>query len=318
MIVDERSAAVGYVDLQVNGYAGVDFNADDLGDEALHGACAQLHADGVTSCLATIITDDLGAMCRRLARLAALRAIDPLVARVIAGIHIEGPFLNETDGFRGAHPADAIRPATRDAMAQLLDAAAGLTRLVTLAPERDAGLAVTRMLVNDRIVVSAGHTDATLDQLRAAIAAGLSMFTHVGNGCPRQMDRHDNIVQRMLSLAHHVWLTFIADGAHVPYFALANYLRAAGMNRCIVVSDAMAAAGLGPGQYRLGRWDLVVGDDLAAWAPDRSHLVGSAMTMRESARRLREALGLGEEAIADLTRENASELLRATRRHEDT
>lgn len=309
MIVDERSTAGGYVDLQVNGYAGVDFNADDLGDEALHRACAQLGADGVTACLATIITDDLAAMCRRLARLAALRAVDPLVARVIAGIHIEGPFLNATDGFRGAHPADAIRPATRDAMAQLLDAAAGLTKLVTLAPEQDAGLAVTRMLVNDGIVVSAGHTDATLDQLRAAIAAGLSMFTHVGNGCPRQMDRHDNIVQRMLSLAHHVWLTFIADGVHVPYFALANYLRAAGVNRCIVVSDAMAAAGLGPGRYQLGRWDLVVGDDLAAWAPDRSHLVGSAMTMRESARRLREWAALPAATIDLLTSVNAKKAI---------
>jgi N-acetylglucosamine-6-phosphate deacetylase len=112
-------------------------------------------------------------------------------------------------------------------------------------------------------------------------------------------------VQRMLSLAHHVWLTFIADGVHVPYFALVNYLRAAGMNRCIVVSDAMAAAGLGPGRYRLGRWDLVVGEDLAAWAPDRSHLVGSAMTMRESARRLRDSVALPAPTVDLLTSVNA-------------
>src|ERR1700692_3073668 len=103
--------SIPFVDLQVNGYSGVDFNTDGLTADDLHRACAGLEADGVAACLATIITDHLPVMGDRLATRAALRAPDPLAERVIAGVHIEGPFLNETDGFRGAHPRDAIRPA---------------------------------------------------------------------------------------------------------------------------------------------------------------------------------------------------------------
>jgi N-acetylglucosamine-6-phosphate deacetylase len=295
---------VSFFDLQVNGYGGVDFNQDDLDAADLRRGCERLEADGVAGILATIITDDVAVMCRRLSALAAIRERDPLVRRLIAGIHIEGPFLNEADGYRGAHPGDAIRPADVDSMSRLLDAAGGLTRIVTLAPERDASMAVTRFLASQRIVVSAGHTDATLDDLHRAIDAGLSMFTHVGNGCPMLMHRHDNIVQRALSLADRLWLCFIADGAHVPFTALRNYLKLAGYDRCIVVTDAIAPAGLGPGRYRFGRWDLVIGEDMVSRAPDRSHFVGSGITMKKSAENLRQSLGLSEAIIRKLTFDN--------------
>jgi N-acetylglucosamine-6-phosphate deacetylase len=298
------SAATTFFDLQVNGYAGVDFNQDSLQAGDLHRACERLEADTVGGFLATVITDDLEAMCRRLSTLAALRERDPLAQRLIAGFHIEGPFLNETDGYRGAHPRDAIRPAGLDSMTRLLDAAAGLARVVTLAPERDEGFAVTRMLAQRGVVVSAGHTNATLDELRGAVDAGLSMFTHVGNGCPMYMHRHDNIVQRALSLADRLWLCFIADGAHVAFVALANYLRVAGENRVVIVSDAIAPAGLGPGRYTLGRWDIVVDEDMVPRAPDRSHFVGSGITMRQSADNLRQALGLPDATVRRLTCDN--------------
>lgn len=298
-----------YVDLQVNGYAGVDFNRDGLEADDLHRVCERLDADGVGGFLATIITDDLDAMCRRLSALASLRERDPLAKCVIAGLHIEGPFLNEQDGYRGAHPRDAIRPAELDAMARLLDAAAGLARIVTLAPERDERFVVTRRLAAQGIIVSAGHTDASLDQLRGAIDAGLSMFTHLGNGCPMQMHRHDNIVQRVLSLTDRLWVSFIADGTHVSFPALGNYLRLAGEGRAIVVTDCTAPAGLGPGRYTLGRWDIVVGDDMVPHAPDRSHLVGSGITMKRSAENLRTALGLPEATVRRLTCDNPRTLL---------
>jgi N-acetylglucosamine-6-phosphate deacetylase len=295
---------VSFFDLQVNGYGGVDFNQDDLGADDLHRACERLEADGVAGVLGTIITDDVGVMCRRLSALVAIRDRDPLVRRLIAGIHIEGPFLNEAEGYRGAHPLDAIRPANVDTMGRLLDAAGGLTRIVTLAPERDSAMAVTRFLASQGIVVSAGHSDATLDDLHRAIDAGLSMFTHVGNGCPMVMHRHDNIVQRALSLADRLWLCFIADGAHVPFTALGNYLKLAGYDRCIVVTDAIAPAGVGPGRYKFGRWDLVVGEDMVARAPDRSHFVGSGITMKQSAENLRTSLGVSEAMIRKLTFDN--------------
>jgi N-acetylglucosamine-6-phosphate deacetylase len=291
----------GYFDLQVNGYAGIDFNQDDLTAEGLHTACMMMADHGVEQILATIITEHVDTMCKRLANLVRLREKDELARRMIPGLHIEGPFINEIEGYRGAHPVDAIRPADEKNMRQLLDAAGGLARLVTLAPERDAGLHVTRMLAKQGIVISAGHTDASLDHLRGAIDAGLTMFTHVGNGCPMKMHRHDNIIQRVLSLREKLWLCFIADGAHVPFVALGNYLRAAGIERSIVVTDAIAAAGLGPGRYKLGRWDMVIGEDMVARAPDLSHLVGSACPMPQATARLRDQLHLSAETIHQLT-----------------
>ena len=291
----------GFFDLQVNGYAGVDFNQDNLTPEQLHTVCERLATDGVAGILATIVTEHVNHMATRLANLVKLREQDPLAQEMIVGIHIEGPFLNETVGYRGAHPEDAIHPADGDEMNRLLEAAGGLTRLVTLAPERDKDFKVTRLLVDQGITVSAGHCNPSLDELQAALDTGLGMFTHLGNGWPMQMHRHDNIIQRALSLSDQLWLCFIADGAHVPFPALKNYLRAATIDRCIVVTDAIAPAGLGPGQYTLGRWNLLIGPDLVARAPDGSHLVGSAMTMQQAVANLTQHVGLSAEDVERLT-----------------
>lgn len=294
-------ASTGYLDLQLDGYLGVDFGREDLTLEELHRACRGLHAHGVAGVLATITTARLESMAGTLRRLVSLREQDPLVRQIIWGLHIEGPFLSPVDGFRGAHLLEAIRPADVDSMQHLLEAAGGLARLVTLAPEMDEGMKVTKFLSRQGVRVSAGHTDASLERLRAAIDAGLSMFTHVGNGCPMQLHRHDNTIQRALSLSDRLWPMFIADGAHIAYPALRNYLRAVGVNRAIVVTDGIAAAGMGPGRYRAGHWDLLVGEDMVARAPDGSHLVGSAMTMPEAHRRLIEQVGLTEAEARQVT-----------------
>jgi N-acetylglucosamine-6-phosphate deacetylase len=298
------SEQLPFFDIQVNGYGGIDFNQDDLSAETLQQACEKLAADGVQSILATIITEHVDRMCTRLANLARLRAQSPLAQKLIQGLHIEGPFLSPETGYRGAHPLDAIQQAEPDVMQRMLDAGEGLTRLVTLAPEMDPDMKVTRMLVKAGVKVSAGHTNASLDQLRAATDAGLSLFTHLGNGCPMQMHRHDNIIQRALSLHDRLWICFIADGVHVPFVALGNYLRAAGIERCIIVTDAIAPAGLGPGRYTLGRWDLLIGEDMVARAPDGSHFVGAAITMRQTADNLRNGLGLSTSDIRRLTCDN--------------
>jgi N-acetylglucosamine-6-phosphate deacetylase len=295
--------ALPYFDLQLNGYAGVDFNTDDLTPDALHRACEKLHADGVAGVLATIITEDLGRMAARLRRLVELRDRDPLAKQLIAGLHVEGPFINETTGYRGAHPLDAVKPANLDDAKKLFDAAGGHLKLFTLAPERDANFAVTRFLTSSGVAVSAGHTDASLDELKAAADAGLSVFTHVGNGCPMQLHRHDNIIQRALHLRDRLWLCFIADCVHIPPVALGNYLALAG-DRVIVVTDGIAPAGLGPGRYTLGRWDLLIGDDMVARAPDGSHFVGAAITMRQTHANLRDKLGLSEPRCRQLLAEN--------------
>ena len=293
----------GYFDLQVNGYGGVDFNSDDLTAEDFAKSLDALARDGVRQFLPTIITDTIEAMCGRLRRISDLREQLPPARQMIAGIHIEGPFINENDGYRGAHPRDAIHPVNVHEIKKLLEAGSGLVKLVTLAPERDPSFKTIDLLAQRGVTISAGHTDVSLDQLKAAIDHGLSMFTHVGNGCSMQMHRHDNIIQRALALSESLYLTFIADGTHVPLFVLKNYLSIAHPDRCIVVTDAIAPAGLGPGRYKFARWDLLIEDDLVARAPDRTHFVGSAITMRQSEANLKK-IGISDEDCAKLTKIN--------------
>jgi N-acetylglucosamine-6-phosphate deacetylase len=309
MLSKTMHAPSGYVDLQVNGYADVDFNADVLLPEDVAAVCARLRDDGVAGILATVITADADVMCRRLANVCRARDAERTVAQMIVGIHIEGPFLNQAAGYIGAHPAEFARPADVDTMKRLLDAAAGLTRIVTLAPECDNGNRVTKFLTENGVHVSAGHCNPSLEQLRASIDAGLSLFTHLGNGCPAMLPRHDNIIQRALNLSDRLTIGFIADGIHVPFVALANYLKCCGLDRAFIVTDAICGAGLGPGEYSIGDQRVVVDENLATWSADRSHLVGSAGTMRRSAENLRSALGFDDQQIQKLLADNPRRIL---------
>ena len=124
-----------------------------------------------------------------------------------------------------------------------------------------------------------------------------------------QLHRHDNIIQRALSLSDRLWLCFIADGVHVAFPALGNYIRAAGVDRCIAVTDAISPASLGPGRYTLSRWDLVIGDDMVARAPDGSHLVGSAITMPQTAHNLEKFCKLTQDDVEKLTSVNPRQAL---------
>lgn len=282
-----------WIDLQVNGYAGVDFNTNDLTLDDTLKVCQLLDSDGVAAILPTIITAPLDYMIQRIERLASWIDQVPEVAAKFVGIHVEGPFINRQVGYVGAHPPQAVLPATIDAAKRLVSAGGGHVKLVTLAPECDESFSVTRWLSDQRILVAGGHSDASLDQLNGAIDAGMKMFTHLGNGCPGMMHRHDNIIQRVLSVSDRIAISFIADGHHVPPVALGNFLRLVPDENIVIVSDAISAARLGPGDYQLSGQTVHVDQAGAAWSADRMHFAGSAATLPQ----MRQVLG--SMAIAD-------------------
>lgn len=298
-------------DLQLNGYKGIDFNDEGLSAAALQCACEAVRADGGGRMLATVITDRLDRMTARVARLAELRAADPFVADVMAGIHVEGPCISPTPGFVGAHPPAHVVPATPAVVERLVTAGDGLVRLVTLAPEHDAGLATTRWLVDRGIVVSAGHCDPPADVLERAIDAGLTAFTHLGNGCPLLLHRHDNIIQRVLASDRLRWVMLIPDGVHLPPPLVRTIIRTVGIDRVIAVTDATAAGGMGPGRFTLAGRDVLVDDDGAAWAADRSHLIGSTASMRRIRHVLGTLVGLAAEEVALVTEANPARAVAA-------
>lgn len=301
----------GYFDLQVNGYFGLDFNSDSYSDEAVVTTCKRLAEDGNEKILATVITAPMESMITRIGHIADLIERVPEAKAMIAGIHVEGPFINRAEGYVGAHPADAVTEANDELTNRLLEAGRGHVRLLTLAPEMDSGARVTKMLSDKGIVVAAGHCDPSLDQLRCAIDNGLKLFTHLGNGCPGLLPRHDNIIQRVLSLSDQLMVSFIADGHHVPAVALANYLDRMPTENIVIVTDAISAAGLGPGRYELADQIVEVDEDGAAWSACRTHFAGCASTFPQMIDFLSRDIGATEADIQRWLIDNPSRLMSA-------
>ncbi len=297
-----------YFDIQVNGYAGIDFNQNNLTIENLKHACLKLEEDGVEGIFATIITADLSDMVLRIKKLVHLRQHDSVISKIVRGIHIEGPFINSTVGYRGAHPEKYILKPDVEVMKKLVDAGEGLVRIVTLAPEMDSNNEVTKFLKSQNIIISAGHCNPNLEQLKSAIDAGLGMFTHLGNGCPQELLRHDNIIQRVLSLKNDLWICFIADGIHIPFYALKNYIATAGIENVIITTDAMAAAGAKAGRYTISNIELEVGEDRVVREPGKDNFAGSAIDMKSSYKNLIDKVGLADEESIQLTYSNPKEI----------
>ena len=168
---------MSFFDLQINGYAGADFNSNSLTEDSLHHACLALNEDGVEKILATIITDSIDLMCQRIRTINKFRSLNPICEKMISGFHIEGPFLNESPGYIGAHPSSYAIKANIDDTKRLLDSANGLTKIVTLAPERDPNYKVTSMLSGLGITVSAGHCNPTKEEIEGAIDNGVTMLS---------------------------------------------------------------------------------------------------------------------------------------------
>lgn len=282
--------STGFVDLQVNGFAGVDFNTPGLPPEALPRALAAMRATGVTRCLPTLITSSL----ERFAACAAAIVACPDPA--IAGIHMEGPYLSPFDGPRGAHPANDVIAASVDDFRRRQDVAGGRIRLVTLAPEVPNAIGLIEYLVREGVRVAIGHTAATSAQIGDAVSAGASLSTHLGNGCAAMQHRHDNVIWAQAA-ADSLRATFIADGHHLPASVLKSLMRAKHPMRSILVSDATAAAAAPVGRYYLG--DLEVERDSAGRVglPGTTYLAGSALTMEVAIGETVRATGLGVEDV---------------------
>lgn len=258
----------GLIDLQVNGYGGHDVNADDLEPDTVRALVYALRRRGVTSFCPTLISAPEEKLLRGLSVIAAARA-DPEVAHAVVGVHVEGPYLSPADGPRGAHEMAALRDPAILEFGRWQRAAGGLVRIVTVAPERDGADEYIAHLAAAGVVASIGHSAATRPQIRRAVAAGARMSTHLGNGTSALLPRHDNVLWPQLA-ADELTACFIADGHHLPGDALTAMVRAKGVSRSILVSDATALAGRPPGRYA-----SAVGADVTVEPDGRLTLTGT-------------------------------------------
>ncbi len=277
-------------DLQINGFAGVDFQQDGLKVEDLLVAARGLRKAGCTRFLLTLITDEWPAMTARLRHLQALRAQSPELQSAIAGWHIEGPFLSQEPGFHGAHdPSRTLNP-TLEHVLELRSITGNDPLLLTLAPERQGAIEAIALAVSRGAKVSLGHTDAPGRILEAAVNAGATGFTHLGNGCPRDLDRHDNIIWRVLDTPG-LKVSLIPDKIHVSPGLFRLVHRVLDSSAIYYTTDAMSAAGAPPGRYQLGRLELEVGPDQIVRQPGRTNFAGSAARPIDVVFRAAEMLG---------------------------
>jgi N-acetylglucosamine-6-phosphate deacetylase len=297
--------SAAFCDLQVNGFAGTDFNNPRIPAADYAHAVEELWKTGVTRFLPTIVTAGHAEM-RQCLRAAALAAQASRTGASIIGIHLEGPWVSPDDGPRGAHPRQHVRAPDTQEFLRLQDAADGRIRLVTMAPEWPGAPSVIAWLVERGIHVSLGHTAASGAQIADAVHAGARLSTHLGNGCAEMLHRHHNPIWEQLA-CDELSVSLIADGHHLPPGVVKSMIRAKGPDRTFLVTDASAPSGCVPGTYTLGEAQV---DLTAASGPGNigrvilhgvqpPRLAGSALRMDQAIANVVRFAGIPwEEALA--------------------
>jgi N-acetylglucosamine-6-phosphate deacetylase len=277
---DTLQLAPGFVDLQVNGFAGVDFNDPDTTIDAIGAALDAMFATGVTRCLPTVITGPPDAM---LACLHTLRKAQTELphGRAIDGFHVEGPHIGPEDGPRGAHPRECVRPPDLEEFQRWQEATANSIRLVTLSPHWPGAIEYIAALRKAGVVISIGHTGATGEQIAAAVDAGATLSTHLGNAAYKMLPKFPNCLWDQLA-EDRLHASFIVDGLHLDPAYLKVALRAKTIERTILVTDAAAPAGAQPGAYRLGELDVELTADDRVVLAGTSKLAGSALKLNRA------------------------------------
>jgi N-acetylglucosamine-6-phosphate deacetylase len=238
----------GLIDLQINGYQGLDLNADNLTSDTVIELSRSVLATGVTTFLPTIITASEEKIIACLRAIAAARQLNPALQHMIPGAHVEGPHLSSESGPRGAHPFEHTRPPSIAEFDRWQRASGDLVKLVTLSPHFAEAPKYIAALRDRGILVSIGHTHASPYQIHAAVDAGATLSTHLGNGVDDPLPRHPNLLWTQLA-EDRLTAMFIADGRHLPDDTLKVMLRAKGLDRAILVSDMVALGGMSPGLY---------------------------------------------------------------------
>ncbi len=269
----------GLVDLQVNGYKGVDFSASDLTEPDFVRACRQLLETGTTAFLPTMITSSQEVYEHNLPIIVKALKMEEFHGRLL-GIHLEGPFISAQEGARGAHNAQWIRQPDISYFERLIDLANGRVKLITIAAEIEGAEQLTEYAVSRGIAVSLGHQAACEKDLHKLIQAGAAALTHLGNGVPAVLPRHKNPIWAGLA-EDELAAMIITDGHHLPASMLKTIIRTKGPANCIVVSDASSLAGFGPGRYEAMGHKVVLEDTGRLYDPVTGYLVGSSATMLE-------------------------------------
>lgn len=269
--------APGFIDLQVNGFAGVDYNSPQLLHEETERSILAILSTGVTRFFPTVITGSPEQMLAALRNLADAReSVEHGPA--MEAFHVEGPHISPEDGPRGAHPARWVRAPDLDEFHRWQDAARGNIRLVTLSPEWPGAVRYIERIAGEGVVASIGHTRATKDQIRAAVSAGATLSTHLGNAAHAMMPKFPNCILDQMA-EDRLAASFIVDGFHLDESFLRVALRAKEIERSVLITDAAMPAMCAPGFYQLGEVAVELREDQRVVLRGGTRLAGSVLRM---------------------------------------
>lgn len=282
--------APGWIDIQVNGYAGVDYNSATTPHEELARSVRVQYATGVTRLYPTVITGGPEEMAGALRNLARFKRTAPEGA-AFDGFHVEGPYISPEDGPRGAHPRQWVRQPDIDEFLRWQDAAEGDVRLVTLSPEWPQAPAFIEKIVAEGVVASIGHANADARQIEDAVNAGATFSTHLGNGSHNIIRRHPNYIWDQLA-EDRLTASFIVDGVHLPPSFVKACVRCKGVERSVLVTDAATPAGCEPGRYMMGGQAVELTPENHVVLDGTQKLAGSALRMDRGVENLMQFAGL--------------------------
>ena len=303
------------IDIQVNGFAGFDLNVATVTSEDVSAMVRALWQVGTGFLCPTVVTGSFEGISNSLRAIVEACKTDSLVAHSILGIHLEGPYISAEDGPRGAHPLEHVREPDWDEFQRWQDIAEGQITIVTLAPEKKGATRFIEKLVTNGIVVALGHTDASADDIQAAIDAGARLSTHLGNGAHALIRRHPNYIWEQLG-ADELWASLIVDGHHLPPTVAKSMIRAKTLDRCLLVSDAVALAGMKSGIYEFAGKSVELTAERCVRLVGTEYLAGSAIELARGIENSVRFAGISLEEAVSLATLQPMRLLNAEKRVE--
>jgi N-acetylglucosamine-6-phosphate deacetylase len=268
--------APGLIDIQINGYMGVDFSDQELTPEMMQKASEALWKEGVTSYLPTVITRDQERQVRSFALLSRARK-QREVALSVPGYHLEGPYISPVAGYRGAHPEEHVRLPDWQEFSELQESAQEGIRLVAVAPELEGAIPFIQKCSENGLVTTLAHHNGSPAEIDLAVEAGATLSNHLGNGCANEINRHHNPLWPQLS-NDGLSVSLIVDGAHLTREEVRTFYKVKGPENTILVSDALSFAGLPLGIYEKDGFTYELTSEVVKF-PSENVLAGAAMPL---------------------------------------
>lgn len=310
--------APGLIDIQINGYNSISFSLDGpegqleggsvLTIEGVKKVTEALWEEGVTTYFPTLTTNSPDLLLKNISILAAAKD-EPSLLGSIPGFHLEGPYISEIDGYRGAHPLEHVRQPDWNEFLELYKASGEKILLVTLAPEINNAFEFIRKCREKGIIVSLGHQNGSSEIIKQAIDNGAGLATHLGNGCAGLINRHQNPIWPQLA-DDRLMISFICDGFHLPPEVIQVFYKVKGADNIIITSDVTSYAGMPPGEYKIKTGETIIKtpDGNLKFSGQEGGLYGSASPLRQGVGHIMKVTGCSLAKAIQMSTSNPARL----------